>query len=30
MRAYAKDAGFRDMSVLQIDNPFHRFYRLMA
>jgi hypothetical protein len=27
-RAYAVDAGFRDVEVLPIDNYFFRFYRL--
>jgi 2-polyprenyl-3-methyl-5-hydroxy-6-metoxy-1,4-benzoquinol methylase len=28
LRAYAMDAGFADVEVLAIDNPFWRFYRL--
>jgi len=30
LRAYAIEAGFRDMHVLPIENPFYTFYRLMA
>jgi 2-polyprenyl-3-methyl-5-hydroxy-6-metoxy-1,4-benzoquinol methylase len=28
MRSYAKDAGFRDVEVLPVENAFFRFYRL--
>jgi SAM-dependent methyltransferase len=30
LRAYAEEAGFRDVEVLPIENPFFRFYRLEA
>jgi hypothetical protein len=29
-RAYARDAGFRDVEVLPIDNFFYTFYRLIG
>jgi hypothetical protein len=29
-RGYAFEAGFREVEVLPIDNPFWRFYRLTA
>jgi len=28
LRGYAREAGFRDMEVLPIENDFWRFYRL--
>jgi hypothetical protein len=30
LRQYAKEAGFREVEVLPIDNFFFRFYRLWA
>ncbi len=30
LRRYAREAGFRDVEVLPIDNYFFRFYRLIG
>jgi hypothetical protein len=30
LRAYAQEAGFRDIEILPIDNDFWRFYRLVG